>query len=70
MCLVQPLILYNVYLHVYDFIVLTLNMHIHKIYHLQASPIFIDTDREKYLRKFALTRYPWTIKEKIGMERA
>ena len=61
MCLVQPLILYNVYLHLYDFIVLTLNMHIQKIHHLRASPIFIAAGREKHLHKFDLARYPWTI---------
>ena len=61
MCLVQPLILYHFYLHMYAFIVLTLNMHIHKIHHLQESPVFITEGIEKHLHKFALTRYPWTI---------
>ena len=61
MCLVQPLILYNFYLHVYDFIVLTLNMYILKIHNLRASPIVIAAGRAKHLHKFALTRYPWTI---------
>ena len=36
-------------------------MHIHKIHHFRASPIFISAGRAKHLHKFALTRYPWTI---------
>ena len=60
MCIVQYLILYHFYLHVYAFIVLTLNMHIHKIQNLQESPVFITEGIEKHLHKFALTRYPWT----------
>ena len=36
-------------------------MHIHKIYHLRASPIVIAAGRAKHLHKFALTRYPWMI---------
>ena len=37
-----------------------LEMYIHKIHHLRASPIFIAAGRAKHLHKFALTIYPWT----------
>ena len=37
-----------------------LNIHIHKNHRLWASPIFIAAGREKYIHKFALTRYTRT----------
>ena len=58
MCLVQSLILYHFYLHMYAFIVLTLNMHIHKIHHLQESPVFITEGIEKHLTSLLLPDIP------------
>ena len=61
MCLVQPSSLYNFYLSVYAFIILTLTRTYIKIHHLWASPIFISVGTAKHLHKFSLIRYPWTI---------
>ena len=39
-----------------------IDTHNHKIHYLYSSHIFIAAYKEKNLHKFALTRYPWTIR--------